>query len=151
MFDPVEFPNIKAEGYDKTSECTRDYNCVAWAANDTSRWWWPIGPNHSGQEAYWPRKAPRQNTLKAFALAFKTLGYEKCKDGSLEEGFEKVAIYAINNKPTHAARQLTNGRWTHKIGRNIDISATLTAVEAGLYGKAVRFMKRKQKTPRTSC
>ena len=31
----------------------------------------------------------------------------------LEPGFEKIALYADNSgKPTHAARQLDNGRWT---------------------------------------
>jgi len=143
MLDPIEFPRIKAEGFDRTSDPTPAYNCVAWAANDQARWWWPIGPDHSGCEAFWPKKAPRKNTLKAFTLAFKTLKYEQCKDGTFEKGFEKIAIYAIGTTPTHAARQLPDGKWTHKIGRNIDISTTLSSVEEGIYGKAVRFMKRK--------
>jgi hypothetical protein len=142
MLSLIDFPKIQTEGYDRTSDATPDYNCIAWAASDQTRWWWP-GLDLVGKEAYWPPKAPRKRTLKAFALAFKTLGYEKCKDGLFEEGFEKIAIYAKGDLPTHAARQLVDGKWTHKIGRNIDISSNLTAVEDGIYGLPVRFLRRK--------
>jgi hypothetical protein len=142
MLSLTDFPKIQSEGYDETSKATPDYNCIAWAANDQTRWWWP-GLDSIGKEAYWPPRAPRKRTLKAFALAFKSLGYEKCKDGALEDGFEKIAIYAKDSLPTHAARQLGDGKWTHKIGSNVDVSCGLSAVEDGIYGSPVRFMRRK--------
>ena len=146
MFDPFEFPRLASEGFNKTSEETWDYNCIAHAANDKSRWWWPIG-EANGKAAYWPKKSPKKVSLSAFAHAFKTLGYAKCRDGSLEDGYEKIAIYALNDVPQHAARQLPNGKWTHKMGPNIDLEATLTGVEGQRYGYAVRFMKRKVRKP----
>lgn len=146
MLNPIEFPRIAAEGYNKTSCKTDSYNCIAWAAGDESRWWWPMGNGPDGRAAHWPKGAPTNLTLKAFCIAFKTLGYDTCKDDCLEEGFEKVAIYAIGVKPTHAARQLADGNWTHKIGRNIDMVASLSAVEQGIYGEAVRYLRRKRRT-----
>ena len=42
-----------------------------------------------------------EETIDAFIMAFGTLGYQPCIDGSLEDGFEKVVIYTLNDKPTH--------------------------------------------------
>jgi hypothetical protein len=136
MLSPLEFPRLAAHGYTKTSDATPAYNCIAWAANDTTRFWWPA------PSGYWPPKAPRQLRIKAFVLAFQTLGYKKCRDGLPEPSYEKVAIYADNMKATHAARQLPDGAWTHKMGRNIDIVTNLDAVSGGNYGEVVRFLRR---------
>jgi hypothetical protein len=54
---------------------------------------------------------PREETIEAFKQAFQTLGYEVCEDDVLEEGFQKIAIYANSNKvPTDVARQLPSGK-----------------------------------------
>ena len=42
----------------------------------------------------------------------------------------------------HAARQLTSGRWTSKVGQNIDIEHTLAGLEGPFYGEVVRILKR---------
>ena len=34
-----------------------------------------------------------ESDVAAFVAAFSTLGYEPCTDGTLEDGFEKIAIY----------------------------------------------------------
>jgi hypothetical protein len=52
-----------------TSPRMNRYNCVAWAANVTTQWWWPIGPY------YWPPTVARELKMKAFVRAYKTLGY----------------------------------------------------------------------------
>lgn len=52
---------------------------------------------------------------------FLAAGYELCGDGSLEDRYEKIAIYAKDGEPTHAARQLGDGRWTSKLGKYEDI------------------------------
>lgn len=147
MFNPAEFPNVAREGYAKTSEQSFAYNCIAWAANDQTRWWWPSGKTALGNEAYWPKKVPRTRSLNAFTKLFKELGYEISRndDGSFEPGFEKVAIYVDAGGPTHAARQLDTGEWTHKVGANIDCSATLEAFAGGSYGTVVRILKRKRR------
>ena len=84
-----------------------------------------------------------QATLENFILAFAKLGYEPCENSELENGFEKVAIYvstkdeihAPKGTPTHMARQLKNGNWTSKLGKDVDIShKTLQSIEGKTYG-----------------
>ena len=74
-----------------------------------------------------------------------------CSDGTPEDGFEKIAIYATgpsNTKPSHAARQLANGKWTSKLGQVEDIEHdTVTAIEGPLYGLVVRYLKRQLTSP----
>jgi len=114
------------------------YNCIAWAVGEDDRWWWP-----SEQAGYfWPEAAPEEVTLDAFAAAFATIGYTACSTALVEKGFEKIALYATGNKPTHAARQLPNGRWVSKLGFEEDIEHTLDAVNGPVYGSVVRFFKR---------
>src|SRR5258708_29727761 len=100
MPHPLEtaFPNLLASGYAITSPPDRDYNCIAWAAGDTSIFWWP------SPFSYWPAGVPRELTQSAFRQAFETLNYEMCRDGALEDGFEKVALFArADGTPTHMA------------------------------------------------
>ena len=68
-----------------------------------------------------PEGAPRNESVEAFTIAFGQLGYTTCEDGTLESGFEKVAIYEANNVVTHMARQLDTGMWTSKLGNGEDI------------------------------
>jgi len=93
--------------------------------------------------AYWPKNAPTKVTLKAFTLAFKSIGYSACPDGVHELGYEKIAIFALNGVPSHAARQLADGRWTHKMGQDIDLTASLKAVEGPSYGQVCRYYRKK--------
>ena len=93
--------------------------------------------------AYWPEGVPTKETVNSFLKLYQSLGYKNCKDGSREEGFEKVAIYALNNKVTHAALQLNNGDWVSKIGHNVDIEhEAIDNLEGPFYGKVVRYLKR---------
>ena len=133
------FPNLKAAGYRIESPQDPRYNCVAWAAGESTvfAWWWPVGAG------YWPATAPREETIEAFATAFATVGYRPCDmDVSLEDDFEKIAIYAIAGKPKHAARQLRNGRWTSKLGREWDIEHALDGLEGATYGRVVLVLRR---------
>ena len=90
---------------------------------------------------------PREPTVDAFIAAFQTLGYEPCADGAAEPGCEKIAIYTLNGKPTHAARQLPSGRWTSKLGKLVDIEhPTAESVAAfpkcSVYGTPAQYMRR---------
>jgi len=62
----------------------------------------------------------------------------------MEEGFEKIALYTFGGEPTHAAKQLPDGRWKSKLGDWEDIEHnTVKAVEDdSMYGEAVQYMKR---------
>ena len=39
-----------------------------------------------------------------------------------------IAIYSVDDRPTHAARQLPTGRWTRKIPRDANIEHRLFGV-----------------------
>lgn len=137
----AEFPRLTRRNHRITSSCDPDYNCIAWAANCNADWWWPrTGPS---ARSYWPPGARHEVSLRAFVQAFQLLGYVKCVDGSLEPGYQKVAIFIANNKPTHAARQLPSGKWTSKLGRLEDIEHTsVEDVNGPLYGVPAQFMKK---------
>jgi hypothetical protein len=130
------FPSL-ASSFEITSEKTPEYNCIAWAAEDNSRWWCPTGMS------YWPPTAPRQETVDAFIAAFGTLGYSPCPDGNLEERVEKVVVYLSNGVPTHMARQLPTGAWTSKLGQSWDIGhSSPEEVSGSAYGLAVQYLSR---------
>ena len=91
---------------------------------------------------FWPLDDRSDETVGAFVQAFATLGYGPCEQPGLEPGFEKIALYSINGRCKHAARQLEDGRWTSKLGRAEDISHELHALEGDLYGVVTRIMRR---------
>jgi hypothetical protein len=133
-----ELPGLLSSPYNVTSAQTTRYNCIAWAAGDTRRWWWP---DRLGV-AYWPPQARREETLDAFAAAFGSFGYLPCDDADLVKGIEKIAIFANGPIPTHAARQLPDGTWTSKCGRLEDISHILDGVRGVCYGEPALFISR---------
>jgi hypothetical protein len=139
----MDFPNLRSRGFQKTSE-PADYNCIAYAADDETRWWWP----GTSEDEYWPVPVPEKITLQTFLDVFATRGYTCTVDmnGEVEEGYEKVAIYALDNgEVTHAAKQQTNGRWRSKLGPDEDIEHTVDGLDGPVYGRIVRFLKRIRK------
>jgi hypothetical protein len=137
------FPRLVSEGYTLTSDASSRYNCIAWAATDVRRWWWPDVIGIQSGVCFWPAGAPVTETLDAFIQAFQTLGYHPCADDEYEPGFEKIAIYVgAVGRPTHAARQLANGRWTSKLGSEDDIEHTLDGLVGGLYGRVAQVLRR---------
>ena len=84
-----------------------------------------------------------ERSAAAFVEAFSTLGYEPCADGDLEDGFEKIAIYQSPGGIQHAARQLSTGRWTSKLGGLEDIEhASPAELEGAEYGEVVQYLRR---------
>ena len=103
-------------------------------------WWWPI---EDPQRVFWPIGVPREETLEALRTLFETLGYAVCPDSDPETGYEKIALFANSaGLPTHAARQLENGRWTSKLGQLERIEHALPDLEGTAYGSVVLVMKR---------
>ncbi len=134
------FPGLRGSGYQRTSPGDQVYNCIAWAAGATDAWWWPIGDH---PRIYWPEGANREETLDAFRAAFAVQGYSECDSSTLEPGQEKIALFADSSGcPTHAARQLANGRWTSKLVEREDIEHELSDLEGEVYGSVACFMKR---------
>ena len=109
-------PGLMTSGFEITSEATRRYNCVAWAASDDTDWW-----SHE-PEYYWPEWAPRSPEAEALAQVFVGLGFTICDCDEKEPGYEKVALYTLDGEWKHAARQLDDGLWTSKLGRFEDIT-----------------------------
>lgn len=141
----AKFPRLTPTNYRAASPIDGRYNCIAYAANDTRRWWWPSDRSLGGH--FWPPNAPRERTTDAFRIAFEGLGYSVCADGDCVEGIEKVAIYVDElGKPTHAARQLPSGDWVSKMGEHVDIEhATPEAVgghEGAGYGVVALYLER---------
>jgi hypothetical protein len=141
MLNTNNFPQAVNHGHQKTSEIDPRYNCIAWSLGDTKRFWWPPGSVGS-LVTHWPKDLPRVPTLEAFVALYSRHGYTECQSHEFETGKEKVALYALAGEPTHAARQL-NGKWSSKLGKNIDISHdTLACLEGGLYGQVVKVFSR---------
>ena len=132
------FPNLQHDDYEETSGQTCNYNCIGWAAEDTQHWWWP------SEDGFWPLGLPLDDeSIENFQNAFRlTRNYEPCDNGNLEDGFQKVAIYAIAGRVKHMARQLESGSWTSKLGFGWDISHhTLEGVNCNQYGEVAGFMR----------
>lgn len=141
------FPNLKREGFRRTSEPAY-YNCIAYAVGDLQRKWWPGEYHPDWSDDYWPDGVLQQETLPAFLMAFATVGYEPCADGGLEPGFEKIAIYAHESGVVrHAAKQQEDGVWRSKLGEDEDIEHTLNGLVGPFYGHVVAYLKRPRQSP----
>lgn len=138
------FPNLNRVEYRVTSDASTRYNCIAWAAGTDADWWWPDPDPDS--DTYWPAAVAPEETLESFRAVFESLGYRECATDELEPGFEKVALFVdADGLPTHAARQLTNGNWTSKLGRWQDIEHQFLDALAGnasLYGEVALLLRR---------
>ena len=140
---PIEnyFPGLIGGAYQITSPESVDYNCIAWAAGQVDVWWEP----DPFDLYYWPHGIPRRYDINVYVRAFGVLGYVRCETGEFEPGFEKVAIYVDPmGSPTHATRQMPNGKWTSKLGELEDIEhATLDCLSGAIYGTVALFLKRR--------
>ncbi len=86
---------------------------------------------------------PQEETLEAYIQAYETLEYKICKEHRLEVGYQKIAIYIDSSGiPTHAARQLANGKWTSKLGWLEDIEHELDGLVGDRYGVVGQILKR---------
>jgi hypothetical protein len=130
--------------YQETSPPTPEYNCIAWAAEDPFRWWWPDDPAQYFT-SYWPDGFSRDQSVDCFRGVFSVLlGYGPSETEDREDCFQKVAIYVDRTgKVTHMARQLPSGRWSSKLGRSVDIEHGSLADLAGTeYGSVALILKR---------
>jgi len=69
-------------------------------------------------------------------------------DGQLEDGFEKVAIYEAEGLGfMHVAIQLSDGRWTSKLGQDEYIEHNSPeGLASEDYGRPTKFLKRAKST-----
>lgn len=139
------FPRLTTGKFAITSAQTPEYNCIAWAAGDDRRWWWPGAPPVAPY--YWPPDLDASRSMANFQRAYESLGYAVCADGEAESGVEKIAVYAKDGDPTHAARQLDDGTWTSKCGKSHDIMHhTPDLLGGGSYGEVAMYMARARRS-----
>ena len=134
-----DFPHLNKfpHPFNITSPFDVKYNCFAWAIGENNCRWDP------GDYELWPEGCPREITISAFVHFFSILGYKPCKNGRRETGYEKIVLYAHKSGiPTHAARQLKNGRWTSKLGKDVDIEHKVKDLEGLCYGKITMYFRR---------
>jgi len=137
----VAFPSIVGTSYSEESPVTDTYNCIAFAVGDCHNWWWP----RKGYGIYWPPGFPLTDSVDVLIAIFKVHGYSECDNSEIEVGFEKVAIYSINHRIKHAARQLRSGRWVSKLGDQEDIEHEKVGYLKNLsYGSATHFLRRRR-------
>lgn len=134
------FPLLRGATHQKTSESTTKYNCIAWAVGDTTRAWWP--DTAYARQYYWPLGIPREATIEAFAKMFQGFGFSPCNSGEYEAGYVKIALYAKNRIPTHAAKQSDNGLWSSKLGDEEDLDHPLEALVGLHYGQVIMFFRK---------
>jgi hypothetical protein len=93
-------------------------------------------------------------TVESAVKVYEALGFQECRttplgeryDSSLEEGYEKVAIYGDQWGYTHAARQLEDGKWASKIGELEDIEHDSPEDLTGSdYGSVVKVMEKRKR------
>jgi hypothetical protein len=137
-----QLPNLTDSNSKQTSPATEQYNCIAWAAGDNTKWWQPT-EGVPFYKPYWPPGVPREVTVNAFVTAFNLLGYEVCGTFELEDNYLKVVLYAKDGTPTHMARQLSDGRWASKLGPLQDIEhLNLNDVSGPTYGAPYIFFRK---------
>jgi hypothetical protein len=135
----LRYPNLALTYYTVTSPKSQEYNCFAWVAGDQERWWQPTPED----EFYWVPCVPMEETLPAYIQAYQTLGYVICDSAELERGYEKIALYVNNeNIPTHAAKQLSTGKWSSKLGWLEDIEHELEGLTGEKYGRIGQVLRR---------
>ena len=133
----VSFPNLRYEGFTVVDQPSDTYNCIAYAADDTSQWW-----AHES-DGYWPPCATRSELIASLLEVFAGLGYEQCDDSRIEDGYQKVALYETQGVWTHAAVQMPSGVWRSKMGEGPVIEhRSAESLSGGPYGEVHCFMRR---------
>ena len=130
-----DFPRLTPGNYRVTSPPSPDYNCIAWAAGDTGRWWEP--------GVYWPATTPPGDYgTGVLTLAFQARLRIMCGRGT-GAGIRQGGS-VLRRRVLHARRrQLPDGKWTSKLGGGEDIQHDAPEdLSGGAYGEVVQFMRR---------
>lgn len=137
-----EFRRLSYEGFEIVGEPSKRYNCIAYAAGDTTNPW-----SHH-EDDYWPEYATRSADIQSLVAVFAGLGFVQCEDSSLEKGYEKVALFEKQEEWMHAALQTPNGRWRSKMGQGPVIEhRTPESLSGGMYGNPTIYMRRALNAP----
>lgn len=134
-------PGLVGTGYSEESLATDVYNCIAFAFGDTKNWWWP----KIGFGIYWPPGFPLNDSVDTLISIFEVHGYTGCDIADSDPGYERVAIYSLDGRFKHAARQLASGRWASKLGEEQDIEHERAEhAQCRDYGALTHVLRRKR-------
>jgi hypothetical protein len=135
----AHYPNLN-DDFVLHSRPTDSYNCIAFAVRENNQWWCPFARYPRG---FWPPTAKKDMTVSAYVAALGWKKFVQCDDDKMEDGYEKIALYVKDARPTHASRQLADGRWASKLGWGWDIIHNEPkCVENSEYGQVAMFLKR---------
>lgn len=128
------------------------YNCIAWAMGFDDRW---VDYILNSPKKWWPKGVDNDYRPESLVKAFEAVGFEMCNDDTVEEGYDKVALYKaspfydplsrkiVKEGWSHAARVLTSGQYHSKVGESFDIYHRSGDVFDGTsYGNIFQFMRR---------
>jgi len=136
-----KFSNLKKDEWSKTGEATgvsgkNAYNCYAWSlCRDDVGWIEQIvdalGNNNKSLD------------VDDFDNFFSNKGYSVCgnsiSDCKSESGKRKIALFGIDGRPTHAAKESDDdGWWESKLGGSIRILHRVEQLEGTSYGLVCR-------------
>ncbi len=136
------FPYL-GEQFEVLAPHTNRYNCIAWSVRVNYRWDWPA-PN------------TRPATVRDFDAYYARYHFRPLPTGldyRVVPGMEKVVLYGHVRpgrriEPTHAARQLSDGTWTSKLGQAPRIRhLTPEALNGTSYGQPVKVYYRMVRGP----
>ena len=92
MWIDDSFPRLASEGYQITSEPNGEYNCIAYAAGETDRWWAHL------DGYYWPESANRSALVQSLIQVFNNRGRSNsriCGAIVMLRGYNETALFAI--------------------------------------------------------
>jgi hypothetical protein len=119
---------VERYDFDPTSDATAQYNCISWALS-------------YDRQAIWPDE-DRQLAWPDFRKLFELCGFSHCLNGDIEAGHEKIVLMGGHGVVMHASRQIKNGRWTSKLGAQVDGEHPSPDTLRHLYGDVLLWMKR---------
>lgn len=138
----ASFPNLKDDAnFRVNSPYNGIYNCIAFAMGFTDRW---VDINTSCPGHWWPPIAERTMGKDSLIKAFEYLGFEQCNNADIENDYDKVVLFCLNDQWTHAARIVSDGIEHSKFGQGWNAYHSGNGIfEGSVYGTEYAYMKRK--------
>lgn len=114
------------------------YNCIAFAMGMDDRW-----VDHSDIPWHWWSPVAKGPSVEHLKNAFQYFGFEECGlDDTVDDQYDKVALYHVGHDWTHAARIVDNGIYHSKFGESYDGRHSSGNVLQAQYGSVCLIMRR---------
>jgi len=122
------------------------YNCFGFALG-YNQWWEPpvfIDELIANEEAIWPLGLSESLDIDNYIAAARTERFYVSQDAMWEESCDTIMLYFTTNdrKFQHAARQVSSGVWSSKLGTGSDITHAIDGIDRIDFGTGRIYMKR---------